>query len=308
MRRIITPLTRMGAEIRARDDQFPPLTIVGAALTPIRYELPVASAQVKSCVLLAGLSARGRTSVVEVHASRDHTERALPVFGVAVEREGSCLSVAGPCSLRSADVRVPGDFSAGVFFMLAALMVQGSEIRIPRLGLNPSRTGLLTLLKHSGAAIETSDFHQGQGEPTADLTVRFSEEALERFPRSIGGEWIPNLIDEIPALAVFGVALRHGLTVVDADELRKKESDRIHAVVSNLRALGVAAEESSDGFRIPPGARFRGGKVRTFGDHRIAMAFALAGLIADEPVELDDWECSAVSFPGFFDELAAAAR
>ena len=308
MKRIITPLTRMGATIQARENEYPPLHVSGSHLRAIDYHLPIPSAQVKSCVLLAGLMAEGKTSVTENTPSRDHTERALPCFQVEMSRQGRRLMVAGPASLSPAQMEIPGDFSAAAFFVIAALMVPNSEISMMRTGINPSRTGLLALLEKANAGIEQSGAYELNHEPVCDLLVRFREETLERFPHEIGGDWIPNLIDEIPVLAVLGTRLPKGLAIREAGELRKKESDRIHSVVSNLRNLGVQVEEFPDGLAIPPGQQIRGGQVRTFGDHRIAMAFAIAGLIADGPVELDDAACVSVSFPDFFERLQAICR
>jgi len=308
MRRIIEPLTMMGARIDATAGQFPPLTIEGSELRPISYELPVASAQVKSCVLLAGLTASGTTTVIERQPSRDHTERALACFGGRIEQIGNRLRVSGPSSLTPGDVRVPGDFSAAVFFILAGAMIPGSEIELPGVGINRSRTALLSLLTESGADITTGNPREENGEPVADLRVRFRAATLQQFPRQIEADLIPNVIDEIPALAVFGTRLENGLEIRHASELRKKESDRIRSIVDNLRGLGVGVEEFEDGFFVPGNQPLRGGQVRTFGDHRIAMAFALAGLISEGPVELDDPGCAAVSFPDFYNQLELVAR
>lgn len=303
MKRIIIPLTQMGAEIEAREGEYPPLTIQGNELHGIRYALPIASAQVKSCVLLAGLAAKGQTSVIEKTPSRDHTERALPLFGARFETRNGELTVEGGVELNGTAVSVPGDFSAAVYFILGALLVPGSEVRLRNVGLNPSRTALLDLLEQSGANIRRLNHPEPRGEPVSDLQVHFSPEVLARFPSEIGGEQIPNLIDEIPALAVFGTQLRRGLTVRGAEELRKKESDRIHAIALNLRSVGVEAEEFPDGFHIRPGQSIQGGDVQTFGDHRLAMAFGVARLISSGAIHIDDPDCSAVSFPGFFETL-----
>lgn len=308
MRRIITPLTGMGATIEAVQKEFPPLTIRGTTLTGITYEMPVASAQVKSCVLLAGLTGTGTTTVREKQQSRDHTERAIPVFGGSIERHGLVTSVAGPQRLRPARLEVPGDFSAASFFILASLLLPDSDIVLERTGVNPTRTGLLDLLESSGVSIEKQNLRTLGGEPVCDLRIVHQPGVLENFPAVISGDWIPNVIDEIPVLSVFGARLRHGLKITGASELRKKESDRIATVVSNLRTLGVPAEEFPDGLYVPPGNEFRGGRVETWGDHRIAMAFAVAGLFARDGVELDDPGCVAVSFPGFFSELEAVTR
>jgi 3-phosphoshikimate 1-carboxyvinyltransferase len=307
MKRVMTPLRMMGASIEARDGEFPPLIITGTSLSPIRYPLPVASAQVKSCVLLAGLTAEGTTTVVESQTTRDHTERGLPVFGVPVARSGQELSVKGPVSLLPAELEVPGDFSAAVYFILATLLIPGSRVEIPGLGLNPTRSALLKLLLDSGADIRVRNRSERDNEPRADLEVRYSPGIPDSFPDELSGELIPNIIDEIPALAVFGVRLKKGLTVRGAEELRKKESDRIHAVVSNLKKVKVEVEELADGFRIPPGQTISGGAITAFADHRIAMAFAVAGLLAEAPVEIDDTACAAISFPGFFSKLELIA-
>jgi 3-phosphoshikimate 1-carboxyvinyltransferase len=307
MKRVMTPLRLMGASIEARDGEFPPLKITGTRLSPIRYPLPVASAQVKSCVLLAGLTADGITTVVENEATRDHTERALPVFGASVEKSGQDITVEGPARLLPADVSVPGDFSAAVYFILAALAIPGSVVEIPGVGLNPTRSALLQLLLENGADIRILNRSERDNEPRGDLEVRYSPDVLDSFPEELSGALIPNIIDEIPALAVFGVKLKKGLAVRGAEELRKKESDRIHSVVSNLLRIGVDVEELPDGFIIPPGQKISGGPITTFADHRIAMAFGIAGLLTEHGVEIDDDACAAISFPDFFSKLELIA-
>ena len=303
MERIIRPLTQMGARIEAVQDEYPPLRITGSQLRGIHYRLPMASAQVKSCVLLAGLMAQGETTVVEDVPSRDHTERALPFFDVALTKAEQQLKVKGPVSLKAVQMEIPGDFSAAVFFIVAALLVPDAEIYLKRVGVNPSRTGLLTLLEDSGARIERTNPREFNAEPVCDLKICFSHEPLRRFPAEISGKWLPNMIDEIPALAVLATRLERGLRVRGGEELRKKESDRIKSVVVNLRNLGVQVEEYPDGFFVPPNQQIQGGRVQTFGDHRIAMAFAVAGLIATRPIELDHPSCVSVSFPEFFERL-----
>ena len=303
MERIIRPLTQMGARIEAVQNEYPPLRITGSQLRGIHYRLPMASAQVKSCVLLAGLMAQGETTVVEDVPSRDHTERALPFFDVALTEAEQQLKVKGPVSLKAVEMEIPGDFSAAVFFIVAALLVPDAEIYLRRVGVNPSRTGLLTLLEDSGARVERTNPREFNAEPVCDLKICFSHELLRRFPAEISGKWLPNMIDEIPALAVLATRLERGLRVRGGEELRKKESDRIKSVVVNLRNLGVQVEEYPDGFFVPPNQQIQGGRVQTFGDHRIAMAFAVAGLIATQPVELDHPSCVSVSFPEFFERL-----
>jgi 3-phosphoshikimate 1-carboxyvinyltransferase len=277
MARIVEPLSRMGAQIEAREGKYPPLSIEGRPLTPTCYELPVASAQVKSCVLLAGLTAAGKTTVIEKTQSRDHTERTLPVFGVRFEKAEKKLSVWGPSEPKGTLVHV--------------------------LGVNPTRSGLLTLLRNSGARITLENEREVTAEPWADVVVRYEAGFLENFPAMIESHWIPNLIDEIPILAVLGTRLKNGLRIRNAAELRHKESDRIRSIVQNLGALGIETEEYPDGFNIPPGQALRGGKIRTFGDHRIAMSFAVAGLLSKGGVQIDEPECADISFPGFFDLL-----
>lgn len=308
MDRIMIPLSRMGAQIQARLQQFPPLTIRGARLQAIDYELPVSSAQVKSCVLLAGLAAEGRTTVVEKTPTRDHTERALAHFSAEFSSAAGRLSVRGGKRLTACEIDVPGDFSSAVFFVVAALLLPGSEIRIRNVGLNPSRTALLTYLLNAGAEIETANLRTVNSEPAGDLVVRHSPGIVQRFPSRVDPCWIPNLIDEIPLLAVLGCHLEGGLEIRGASELRRKESDRIRAVVDNLQALGVEVEEFEDGFRIAPSGPIHFGRVRTFADHRIAMAFSVAGLLSPEGVELDDPGCVAVSFPEFYSILESVAR
>lgn len=305
MKRIIDPLSRMGAKIQAREDQFPPLEITGTALKGIQYRLPVASAQVKSCVLLAGLTAEGETVVIEETPSRDHTERALPYFGASFERRKQHLKVKGGSELKPVSMKIPGDISSAVYFVVAALLVEGAKLKISGVGVNPSRYGLMALLEDSGAQLDKQFAKEANSEPVCDLSVSHSEKFLNDFPREVRGDLIPNVIDEIPILAVLGTRLKNGITVKEASELRKKESDRINAIVTNLRALGVEIEEFPDGFQIPPDQRIRGGRVQTFGDHRIAMAFSIAGLISEQGVEIDDPECADISFPGFFDTLSS---
>jgi 3-phosphoshikimate 1-carboxyvinyltransferase len=273
MARIVEPLSRMGAQIEAREGKYPPLSIEGRPLTPTCYELPVASAQVKSCVLLAGLTAAGKTTVIEKTQSRDHTERTLPVFGVRFEKAEKKLSVWGPSEPKGTLVHVPGDISSAIYFIVAALLIPGSQLRIKNLGVNPTRSGLLTLLRNSGARITLENEREVTAEPWADVVVRYEAGFLENFPAMIESHWIPNLIDEIPILAVLGTRLKNGLRIRNAAELRHKESDRIRSIVQNLGALGIETEEYPDGFNIPPGQALRGGK------------------------------CADISFPGFFDLL-----
>ena len=305
MARIIAPLKQMGGRIQARQDRFPPLDVSGRCLQGIEYELPVASAQVKSCILLAGLLARGETTVVEPTSTRNHTELLIPAFGGRIRKEGTRISVEGGQDLEATEMEVPGDISAASFFLVAASLIPNSQIKLRRVGLNPTRDALLRLLIQHGGRIEISNPDVSGGEPVGDLCVSYSPRLMEGFPTRIGGHQIPLLIDEIPVLAILGSRLKSGFEVTGASELRAKESDRIRAIVHNLRSLGIETEERKDGFQIPPGQTFRGGEVRTWGDHRIAMAFAIAGLISEPPVVLDDARCCGVSFPGFLEQLAS---
>ena len=223
-------------------------------------------------------------------------------------QNGARLRVRGGARLHGVDFRIPGDFSSALFFLVAGLLVPGSRIALRGVGVNPTRAGFLSLLEKAGIRVERSDATESNGEPVCDLHIHADPEVRRQFPSQISGDWVARLIDEIPALAILGTSLERGFQVRDAQELRHKESDRIHSVVVNLRELGVDVRELPDGFVIPPGSRIRGGKVRTFGDHRIAMAFALAGLVAENPVELDDPDCVAVSYPDFFQHLEGVCR
>lgn len=303
MKRIIDPLREMGARIESQDSGLPPLRITGGNLRPVLYKPPAASAQVKSCVLLAGLSAPGRTTVVESKPTRDHTERALPLFGVPVDVERPAVSVTGPTIMSGAEVTVPGDMSSAVFFLAAAMMIPGARLRIKGVGVNPSRSALLRLVREGGAAVTEKETGHSGGEPCSTLEIAYSERLIRSFPPEIEGNLIPNLIDEIPILAVMAPLLENGLTVRDAEELRIKECDRIHAVASNMKALGIRIEEYRDGFHIPGGQEYQGGTVDSFGDHRIAMAFSIAGLLSRDGISIGDPECVGVSFPEFFEVL-----
>jgi 3-phosphoshikimate 1-carboxyvinyltransferase len=302
MRRIIEPLRQMGASVSATDDNLAPLTIRGGALRGITYEPPVASAQVKSCLLLAGLFAEGETTVLEPVPTRDHTERLLRAFGVSVTCRGAARTVSGHSRLQSPGrLRAPGDFSAAAFWLAAGLMVESAELVLEDVGLNPTRTGLLTVLREAGCAIEVVNERLVGGEPIGDLQVNASTLRPSR-PLRLAGALTANAIDEVPILAVLGAAF-HGAEVSDAGELRVKESDRLALIVRNLRAMGVEVEERADGLTVPGGQRFRSASIETAGDHRIAMAFAVAALVADGPTTLDDAGCVGVSFPNFFTVL-----
>jgi len=300
MRRVIEPLAQMGAAIRAREDKFPPLEISGAPLHAIDYVLPVPSAQVKTCVLLAGLYAEGRTTVTEPMRSRDHTEIALREFGADLSVERLTISIKGRPKLVARDLTVPSDLSSAAFFLVAALLVPGSELTIRGVGLNPTRSALLDFLVGMGAGIGIPELESRNGELVGDIVVRHS--ALRGG--TIAGALTAALIDEIPVLAVLGAATEEGLTVKDASELRIKETDRIRTVVENLRRAGIAAEELPDGMVIPGRQKFRAAQFDSHGDHRIAMAFAVGALAGDGESVIEGAEAASVSFPEFWNTLA----
>jgi 3-phosphoshikimate 1-carboxyvinyltransferase len=299
MERIMKPLAAMGATIEAHEGRFPPLRIRGAKLQAIRYEPPMASAQVKTCVLFAGLHTEGVTSVAETTPTRDHTEVALREFGAEVESSGGIISIQGRPALRARQLRVPGDLSSAAFFLVAATMLPGSELKLEGVGLSPSRTALLDWLAANGARIQITDVKQEAGELTGNLLVRAGSFEGGRIEKGTTAA----LIDEIPVLAVLGAASRNGLVVRDAGELRVKETDRIATVAENLRRMGVRVEVSGDAFAVPGGQRFRAATLDSFGDHRIAMAFAVAALAADGDCMIEGAEAASVSFPEFYDTL-----
>ena len=304
MQRIMRPLAEMGAEIDAREGKFPPLEIHGARLRPIDYTLPVPSAQVKTCVLFAGLFAEGRTSVSEPVASRDHTEIALREFGADLTVAQRTISLAGRPHLTGRELMVPSDLSSAAFFIVAALLVPGSQLTIRGVGLNPTRSALLDFLTGMGARILIPTLESSNGELVGDIVVQHSE----LKGGTVEGALSAALIDEIPVLAVLGAATEEGLTVRDAGELRVKETDRIRTVVENLRRLGVQAEERPDGMVIPGRQKFRAAEFDSFGDHRIAMAFAVAALRADGPSVIENADAASVSFPEFWSKLADIAE
>lgn len=310
MRRVIEPLSLMNARI-ASEDNHAPLTITGRnPLTAIAFEPKVASAQVKSCVLLAGLNADGRTSVLETTPTRDHTERMLGWFGVEVRAEetekGRWLSVSGDAELVARDLKVPSDVSSAAFFLVAAAALEGSELFLPNVGLNPTRNAIVGVLKDFGADIDIENEREIANEPVADLRVRGGLKQ-DGKPKLLKGKVIANLIDEIPILAVLGTRLEGGLEIREASELRVKESDRIATVVTNLRKMGATVEEFEDGMRIEK-SDLKGASLESYHDHRIAMAFAVAGLFADGETDIAGAEFAAVSFPAFFDILASVAQ
>ena len=297
MRRIVEPLERMGAVVETHNG-LPPLTVKGGPLAGLLYEPQVASAQVKSAVLLAGLFARGETSVRERTQTRDHTERALPVFGAEVWRRNAAVGLAGGQSLTGTDVAIPGDFSSAAFWLVAAAALPGSEIEISNVGLNPTRVHLLDVLRSAGAKVAVTLANSGPSEPCGIVRVTHDE----LHPIVVTGSDVPSLIDEIPALAALGIHGR-GLRVSGAAELRAKESDRIAVLVSGLRTLGANVDEYPDGFHVHEGATLTGGAVDASSDHRMAMAFAIAALGATGPTTIQGHEVVDVSYPGFFETL-----
>jgi 3-phosphoshikimate 1-carboxyvinyltransferase len=299
MKRVIDPLRRFGARIEARDDNYLPMVVTGGGLKPIDFTLPIPSAQLKSSVLLAGLYASGTTRVHEPVPSRNHTEIALAEFGANIRTGPNTIEIDGGCTLHGREFTIPGDVSSAAFFIVAALTVPGSRLTLTNVGLNPTRSGLINLLEDRQAKIAIAGMSAAGGEAVGNVVVESSDiPGLE-----VGGSWIPNVIDEIPVLAVLGTRTQNGIRIRDASELRVKESDRIHAVATNLRALGAEVEEFPDGLFVPGRQTLRGGVVDSFGDHRIAMAFAVAGLIAKGPVTIKNPGCVGISFPSFFDIL-----
>lgn len=308
MNRIITPLTAMGADIASHDGRAP-LAIKGSPLKAIDFEPPVASAQVKSCVLLAGLYTDGQTRVTERTPTRDHTELMLRQFGIDVDvneqPDAKVISVSGDGELRAAGVNVPGDISSAAFLLVAAASLPGSELRLKNVGVNPTRSAVLSVLDKFGVIVNIEP-HASTGEPVADITVKGAPFVERNEPNRIDGPIVANLIDEIPVLAVLGTQLPGGLEIRDAGELRVKESDRIRSVVDNLGRMNAAVEEFDDGFRVQR-SHLKGAVVDSFGDHRIAMAFAVAALLAAGETEIVGAECAAVSYPQFFKDLEAIA-
>jgi 3-phosphoshikimate 1-carboxyvinyltransferase len=302
MQRIAEPLGQMRAEIVTAGGGRPPLKITGVAnMRGIEYRLPIASAQVKSALLLAGLYARGKTCVTEPAPTRDHTERMLAAFGYPVERNGGTVCVTGGGKLTATSIDVPADISSAAFFMVGASIAPGSDVTLEHVGVNPTRTGAIDILRLMGANIELINQRQAGGEPVADIRVRHAELRGIEIPV----ELVPLAIDEFPVLFVAAANAR-GVTVLrGAEELRVKESDRIQVMADGLRALGIGAEPAADGMRVM-GGRYGGGVVDSHGDHRVAMAFAIAALRAGAPITITDCSNVATSFPGFV-ELAGSA-
>ncbi|MCB0831807.1 MAG: 3-phosphoshikimate 1-carboxyvinyltransferase [Solirubrobacterales bacterium] len=298
--RIAIPLREMGAEIEVTDGRFPPLRIDGRQLTGITYELPVASAQVKSFFLLAGLRAEGPTTVVEPVATRDHTEVMLAAAGADIAREPGRVTINPGAGLRLDEVEVPADISSAAFFLVAASIVPGSEVVIERCGVNPTRTGIIDILRRMGADIELEPQAGAEGEPIARITVRWAPLKGTR----IEGAEIPLAIDELPVIALAACFAEGETVIADAEELKAKESDRIAVVVGALAGFGANIEARDDGMRIVGTGGLKGGQVDSHGDHRIAMLGAVAGIAGEEGVTVDGMDAAAVSYPTFQQDLA----
>ena len=311
--RIAEPLRLMGAEVEAKDGRLPPLRVSGAALRGVDYELPVASAQVKSCVLLAGLLAEGETTIVESIPTRDHTERMLAAMGASLRREGVRLTIAPAERLEAGDVPVPGDFSSAAFFLAAALVIPGSDVDLREVGINRNRIGLLSILSRMG--VEMGGAHdRGRGltvheirEPGPEPIAALHARTAPLRGAMVGAEDVPSAIDELPLLALLG-CFADGETVVEgAAELRAKESDRIAGIVEGLSGLGAEIEGRPDGFAVRGTGGLRGGTIDARGDHRLAMVGAIAGLASREGVEVEGFDAVSVSYPGFERDLRALA-
>jgi len=300
MKRVVEPLSLMGARIMGRNQgSLAPLAINGGQLSAIDYESPVSSAQIKSSIMLAGLYADGETSVREPSLSRDHSERMFQLFGASLDRADKGVTVRGGVELNAQEVIVPGDISSAAFFLVAALITPGSELLIRNVGINPTRSGVIDILKEMGGNIELLHQREISGEPVADLLVRYSR--LKAI--SISGSVIPRAIDEFPAICVAAARAEGVTTIRNARELRVKETDRITAMVRNLATVGVEVTECDDGMDIVGAECLSGGQVDSFGDHRIAMSLSIAALVSNSGLTVKDTDCVATSFPSFFQLL-----
>ena len=300
MKRIMDPLGQMGADITSvHGNNCAPLTIKGSNLKGIHYHSPIASAQVKSAILLAGLYADGETKVTEPYISRNHSEIMLSYFGADIRTEDTTAIILPEPKLEGQKISVPGDISSAAYFIAAGLLVPGSEILLKNVGINPTRDGILRVAKDMGGNIELLNINTDNGEPTADVLVKFS--ALKGI--TIGGEIIPTLIDEIPIIAVMAAFARGTTIIKDAAELKVKESNRIQVMVDNLKAMGADIESTEDGMIIHGGKDLHGAIIDSHKDHRIAMSFAIASLLADGHVTILDRDCVDISFPSFYNDL-----
>jgi 3-phosphoshikimate 1-carboxyvinyltransferase len=305
MKRVVGPLRQMGACITGRSDgNFAPLAIAGSRLHGIDCTLPVASAQIKSCLMLAGLYADGTTTITEPTLSRDHTELMLEHLGVPISRKSATVSVTAAADIRSERYDIPGDISSAAFFMVAALLVPGSEILLKHIGVNPTRTGIIDILQAMGGTIELQNVRTVCGEPVADIFVRSSR--LKGI--TINGALIPRAIDEIPVVAVAAACAEGATVIADAAELRVKESDRIATTTGELRKCGVTVQEQEDGMIITGTEHLAGACCQSHGDHRIAMSFAVAGLVAQSEMIIEDCDCINTSFPEFMTKLRQLQR
>ena len=310
MRRIIEPLELMGARIEATDGKAPLKVHGSAKLNPITYKLPVASAQVKSAILFAGLNAEGRTTVIENTPSRDHTERLFNGFGVPVTTNSDhSVSLDGPARLNGGVITIPGDVSSAAYFVAAAMLLPQSQLTIEGVGLNPARAAFLSVLSSWGADISTGDVQTEHNEPFGTIIVRGGINGVAgETERTLSRAMIPSLIDELPLLAVVGSQISGGIRIQDASELRLKESDRLATTVLNLRSMGAEVEEFEDGLWVAGPTPLHGALIESRNDHRIAMAFAVAALIAKGETQIEGSECVAISFPEFFPLLESLAK
>ena len=305
MGRVINPLTAMGARILGRDgNSKAPLAIDGGGLTAAEYHSPIASAQVKSAILLAGIQVDGTTTVYEPHLSRDHSERMLRYFGADLESFTGGTRVNGRVQLSGKEVEVPGDISSAAFFLVAGLIVPHSELLLKNVGVNPTRSGVIEILQQMGGSIELTNMRELSGEPVADLLVKSSD----LYGIEIGGDLIPRAIDEFPVISVAAAFATGVTTICDAKELRVKETDRIAAMCECLGLLGAAIEPLDDGMRITGGEVLSGGEVNSFGDHRIAMSMAIAALATTTEIKILDTACTETSFPGFWELLTQVSE
>lgn len=304
MDRIAGPLRLMGATIDLQQDRYPPMSLTGGSLRGISFQSPVASAQVKGAVLLAGLFAEGPTVLEELHPTRDHTERMLSWLGATVHAQAKSLTVSGPFTSKGFEINVPGDVSSAAYWIAAALCVDGAEIEVKSVGLNPTRIAFIHLLKQMGGSVEMINRSEGP-EPFGDVVAR-SSGVLKGI--QVGADLVPLLIDELPMIALLATQAIGTTKITGAEELRVKESDRISSLVEPLRSLGADIEEHADGMVIHGPTELVGGTVDPKSDHRIALTMAVAGLIAKEPVIVSGWECTDVSYPGFLEDLSSLTR
>jgi 3-phosphoshikimate 1-carboxyvinyltransferase len=300
MSRVAAPLSLMGAQIDTQPGGTAPLHIKGGKnLVGIEYPMPMASAQVKSCLLLAGLYAQGETAVIEPAPTRDHTERMLRAFGIEVKTQNSRASLSSGGRLKGCDIQIPGDISSAAFLLVAASIVPGSDLLLEGVGINPTRDGVLTILKQMGANIEVLNPREQGGEPVADLRVRYAKLKAIEIPRPL----VPLAIDEFPAIFIAAACAEGVTTLSGAEELRVKESDRIAVMAEGLNELGIKNQPTEDGIRIS-GGTLKAGQVNARGDHRIAMSFAVAGAVAKGPVRIDDCANVMTSYPNFAVQMA----